>query len=344
MGSHIIGAHLGKLCYPYPMLTARSHYRRYAGYDYSRGASLFITVSTEPRRRLFGEISTSNRVVLSSLGAIAEQELLSAIAHFPEISIVKHVVMPDHAHFRIVLKPNVPEPVKQIGAFVGRFKQLSQWRIGQAGGPAHLWEKGYHDHLCLSRDMNRAVDRYIENNPLKWRLMHGDRSLMPIREPLDEPWLPCDTFWRGVGAINPTGNARLIALRISRKVAPAFIDDVVNVCVRGAQRGDVYVSTFFSPGEHAVFRAIAAQTSAPLIHLRHEAIAWSYRPTGDEPELFASKRLIVLARMEADDSPETRADLLWLNAKAREIALAASGKAVYVKGGMGGKPKYEVES
>ena len=31
-------------------------YRRFRGYDYSRGAALFITVVTNPRRRLFGEI------------------------------------------------------------------------------------------------------------------------------------------------------------------------------------------------------------------------------------------------------------------------------------------------
>ena len=32
------------------------HYRRYVGYDYSRGAVLFITISTEPRQRVFGDV------------------------------------------------------------------------------------------------------------------------------------------------------------------------------------------------------------------------------------------------------------------------------------------------
>ena len=30
----------------------KSHYRRFQGYDYTRGASLFITISTEPRLSL----------------------------------------------------------------------------------------------------------------------------------------------------------------------------------------------------------------------------------------------------------------------------------------------------
>ena len=33
------------------------YYRRYHGYDYSRGAALFITVATEPRRALFGRVA-----------------------------------------------------------------------------------------------------------------------------------------------------------------------------------------------------------------------------------------------------------------------------------------------
>ena len=42
-------------------------YRRFKGWDYTRGASLFITIATEPRRPLFGEIK-GGRVVLTSLG------------------------------------------------------------------------------------------------------------------------------------------------------------------------------------------------------------------------------------------------------------------------------------
>ena len=35
-------------------------YRRFYGYDYSRGAALFITIVTSPRRRLFGQIVGGN--------------------------------------------------------------------------------------------------------------------------------------------------------------------------------------------------------------------------------------------------------------------------------------------
>ena len=176
-----------------------------------------------------------------------------------------------------------------------------------------------------------AVDRYIANNPLKWWLMHGDRSLLHVREPLSEPWLPPDAFWRGVGRFEMQPGRKLVALRISRRIPDRELPAVVENCVKGGRRGYCYVSTFFSPGEHAVYRAVAERTEAPMIHLRADAIAWAYRPTGLEPELFAAGRLLSLARMEATDAPADRATLLWLNAKAREIALGAGGSAAYAR-------------
>ena len=261
-----------------------------------------------------------------------EEELLAA-ANAPGIRLFTHVVMPDHVHFRFRLESGVPDPMRAIGAFVGRFKQLSQWRVSQSGGPTHIWGKGYHDHICLSRQMQEAVDRYITYNPLKWWLMHGDRSLMHVREPLAFPWLPNEVFWRGVGSFAPISGMTPVALRISRKVPTEQLNEVVETCVKGAERGYCYFSTFFSPGEHAVFRAVAERTSAPLVHLRPFSIHWAYRPTGIEPRLFAAGRLLDLARMEATDDPATRPDMLWLNRCAVEMANALGGKGVYVQPG-----------
>jgi len=42
-------------------------FQRYSGYDYSRGAAVFVTIVTSPRRRLFGEIVNA-RLVKTPLG------------------------------------------------------------------------------------------------------------------------------------------------------------------------------------------------------------------------------------------------------------------------------------
>lgn len=48
--------------------------RRFKGWGYSRGASLFITIATEPRRAVFGQVAGSG-VALSPLGAIVAEAL-----------------------------------------------------------------------------------------------------------------------------------------------------------------------------------------------------------------------------------------------------------------------------
>ena len=98
-----------------------SHYRRYKGYDYSRGASFLITVSTEPRREVFGHVQ-DGAMHLSPLGKVA----LESIRLIPElnegITLYGHVVMPDHVHFRLYLAPGLADPLKALGYAVRGFK------------------------------------------------------------------------------------------------------------------------------------------------------------------------------------------------------------------------------
>ena len=68
-----------------------SHYRRFHGYDYKRGASLFITIATAPRKPLFGRVENA-AVVLSPLG-IAVLEAMEAIPRLnPGILLFEHIL------------------------------------------------------------------------------------------------------------------------------------------------------------------------------------------------------------------------------------------------------------
>ena len=91
------------------------YYRRYHGYDYSRGASLFITMATEPRCALFGRVENA-AVKLSDIGRLV-LESMEAIPRFnPGISLFEHVLMPDHLHMNIHLHAGLGEPLQVLGA------------------------------------------------------------------------------------------------------------------------------------------------------------------------------------------------------------------------------------
>ena len=310
--------------------------RRFRGYDYARGGAMFVTTCLEPRRPLFGRVD-HERVALSEAGEIAKRALMEAVGHFSGfITLRAWTIMPDHVHLRFTWPAGHADAVKKIGAFVGRFKQFSQYHV--AGRGPSIWEEGYHDLICTSERMNRTVDAYIGNNPLKWWLMHGDKSLMHVVEPFPLPEAGDDELWRAVGNFDLLEKSRIVSLRISQKVPESELPGVVAACRRGAlEKGYVYASTFFSPGERMVFKALAAEEGVPMIRLVPTFMELAYRPHGVEPLLFAKKRLLVLSRMADPAEPPRRGELVGLNYIAAAIARASEGgRALYVTAPQGG--------
>ncbi len=101
--------------------SASGHFRRFKGWNYSKGASFFITLTLEKRQALFGRIE-GGAMVLSPLG----EEVLAALEAIPrihpEITLHGHVVMPDHVHFNCHLAAGLKEPVKILGRAISGFK------------------------------------------------------------------------------------------------------------------------------------------------------------------------------------------------------------------------------
>ena len=157
-----------------------AHYHRFPDYDYSRGASLFCSVSTAPRRRLFGDVGAGGVMALSPFGREVFVAIEFTFAKAPGFTLFGHTVMPDHCHFRFYFAPGVENAraAALINTTVGRFKSYTTHLYQtKYGGHGALWQEGFHDWLCLSREMIDSVERYIEYNALKWWLRHGGRSL-----------------------------------------------------------------------------------------------------------------------------------------------------------------------
>ena len=174
------------------------YYRRFKGYDYSLGASLFISMATCPRQDCFGKVENA-RVLLSPFGEEV-LESLEAIPHFnPDIRLYGHILMPDHAHFRVYLPPELPQPLTILGNAMRKFKTFTTTLARKRLGMSKLWQQGYHDRLCLSRGFIEAVERYIASNPLKYELLHNQSYLYHIIEPLTLPRLDPADYWRGMG-------------------------------------------------------------------------------------------------------------------------------------------------
>ena len=309
------------------------HFRRFRGYDYSRGAALFITIVTNPRRRFFGEIVNA-KLQKMPLGLAIERRLVE-MAQMPGIRLFNSVVMPDHVHLQLHLRAGLPAPLVTLGRAIGAFKSLCAKDFHELTGESgSLWQQGYHDWICQSAEMIAAVNRYIDYNPLKFELRYNQPEFLAIREPLSAWRLSVDEFWRGIGAVELLdGDAPFIALRISRKLSPRQIDEAVARIRRRA--GDyVFVGGWISPGEKAVRDMLLAEPRGRIIQILPSAMPHDYKVGSLWLKAIRSRRAAIIARGNSEVE-FSRAACLEVNEAAARIATIATGRIATASGGIG---------
>lgn len=330
-------------------------YRRFTGWDYAKGASLFITIATAPRRSLFGKV-VNGAVRLSPLG----EKVKEAIEAMPRLNrgllLFGHVVMPDHVHFCCALVAGLNEPLKTLGGAIRRFKNYTTKlaRLAEhssaikviidkdvapnstdgqtAFGKFTIWQQGYHDYLLLSREMIDAIERYIAYNPMKWELMYGAEGALRIVEPLFLPRLYAGDYWKGVGnlALLDSGE-KLLSLRISREVQGPEMAKMLARIRTAVSQGYIVISGFISRGEQAVRDMLCARGDARFVRILPSCIPnRRFRPESRYVAPFAEGRYLEIGRGN-DEVEFSRGACLDINKEIIEIATAGEGLALYWK-------------
>ncbi len=275
------------------------NYHRFQGYDYTRGVNLFITCSLKPRLPLMAIICGTD-AQLTEIGAVVKQCLDRELARTPAITLMKSVIMADHIHLLIHLRAGQAKPLYVIGHFMQNFKRWSKYAARKLPGGEHFdWELNYHDRICVSRAITDTVIKYIENNPLKWSLMHGATPPLKVIEPLAHARLPYDEWWSGVGNVELL-NGKIAAFRLSTKIRQSECPVVVARCLSSVDKGFIPAGTFISPCER-IFRYELIARKVPFIKMVPDELSIVYRPKEDEPALFAEDRYLLLSRVASKD-------------------------------------------
>jgi REP element-mobilizing transposase RayT len=186
---------------------------RLQSWDYAQSAPYFVTICTEDRLCVFGEI-VEDASHLNRYGQIAEACWQAIPAHFPHVELDAFVVMPNHVHGILLIVSDAPtndvtvndsrgaamlrpyDDVRkphQIGvqprslsAIVRSYKSAVAKQINQLRNTpgATLWQRNYYDRIIRNQRELEAKRQYVEDNPMQWALDEENPDVRPKRAPL----------------------------------------------------------------------------------------------------------------------------------------------------------------
>ena len=171
------------------MIPSQAHHRRsirLAGYDYAQAGWYFVTICSHGKTCLFGEV-VDRKMRLNGLGVIVKDSWADLVNHYHHITLDALVVMPNHLHGIIVLKPVLdvgvgaglkPAPTSQgadglhgLGEIIRGLKTFSARRINQtrftSGEP--VWQRNYYEHVIRGEPALNRIRQYILGNPVRWK-------------------------------------------------------------------------------------------------------------------------------------------------------------------------------
>jgi putative transposase len=174
---------------------------RLQGYDYAQAGAYFITVCTQDRVCIFGEV-VDGEMRLNDAGRMVEQWWLELEKKFLGAKEDVSVVMPNHFHGIVILAGDnrstdvgadlrvCPGPSEPQGAHMetqsahtgAPLSRIVQWfktmttneyikgvkELGWTPFRGRLWQRNYYEHIIRDDRELDAVRQYIVDNPAKW--------------------------------------------------------------------------------------------------------------------------------------------------------------------------------
>ena len=166
-------------------------------WNYTNSGMYFVTICTDDKIQYFGEIVDEN-IVLNNLGKFAKQCWEDIPNHFTFVKLDKYIIMPNHIHGIIgINKPdddinndnvetrhahvetlhatsllrmsNISPKTGSISSVIRSFKSAVTKYANKNNIP-FKWQTRFHDRVIRDEKELFNIQRYIIENPLKWKL------------------------------------------------------------------------------------------------------------------------------------------------------------------------------
>lgn len=308
--------------------------RRCDEHDYTQRGIYMITMATEGRLPLFGTLkgdplatngNNKPHVILSPLGERVQACWFDIHDHYPEVSVIKLCIMPDHIHGVLFVKENMP---RHLGTIINGFKsgtrmaarelgiitatmspstQPSPVRYTEASPQSHtpqsptprshkpqshgtLWEQGYNDRILLQEGQLQRMLDYLDDNPRRLLLKQAHPQYFKPLGKLSVSGIEMEAMGNTALLEKPVK----LQVQCSRHLYQNEIEQRKQYFLNAAQQGAVIVSPCISPGEKQIATAIL-EAQLPLIVLLLKGFPPFFKPQPHYLSACAEGRLLMLS-------------------------------------------------
>ncbi len=167
---------------------------RLADYDYAQSGAYFVTIVTQRRSSLFGDVIDAE-MRLNGAGHMVCDLWHRLPTRFPSVELDEFIVMPNHVHGVLLLGTDVEHvgaPLVgarsrnasdrsaesfSLGRVVGAFKSLTT--VAYARGvresrwkpfDQRLWQRNFYEHIVRDERSLERIREYILANPARWEV------------------------------------------------------------------------------------------------------------------------------------------------------------------------------
>lgn len=149
-------------------------------YDYALPGLYFVTICSNDRIKMFGEI-VDGEMVCNECGKIVQSCWDEIPEHYGNAKLDAFRVMPNHVHGIINIiddsvgsrhASTLPRTVRPtLGNIIGSFKSAATQRINQLRRErgTSIWQYRFYDHIIRNERSLERIREYIRTNPERWR-------------------------------------------------------------------------------------------------------------------------------------------------------------------------------
>ncbi len=149
---------------------------RLKNFDYSENGYYFVTICTADHKEILSTVNVGRglapaEVMLSPIGKIAAEQILSLPLRYSFVQVEKYVIMPNHIHILLFIDgfSAGASPRPTLSDIICSFKSLTT-RSSKGLFSGKLWQASFYDHIIRNEKDYQTHYGYIEDNPTMWLL------------------------------------------------------------------------------------------------------------------------------------------------------------------------------